>query len=78
LKQQDYPHFKNGLLALGTSFLFWEFEHCGRLWISLVKKFGGVHHGYFLPSEGADNIALALFNFPSLAAYEEYRTESFF
>ena len=54
-----------------------EFEHYGRLWISLVKKFGGVHHGYFLPSEGANNVALALFTFPSLAAYEQYRTESF-
>ena len=54
-----------------------EFEHYGRLWIPLVNKFGGVHHGYFLPSEGANNVALALFTFPSLAAYEQYRTESF-
>ena len=54
-----------------------EFEHYGRLWIPLVKKFGGNHHGYFLPSEGANNIALALFTFPNLAAYEEYRTKSF-
>ena len=54
-----------------------EFEHYGRLWISLVKKFGGIHHGYFLPSEGANNIALALFSFSSLAEYEKYRTESF-
>ena len=54
-----------------------EFEHYGRLWISLVRRLGGVHHGYFLPSEGANNIALALFTFPSLAAYEEYRTPSF-
>ena len=28
-------------------------------------------------SEGANNIALALFSFPSLAAYEDYRTRSF-
>jgi hypothetical protein len=54
-----------------------EFEHYGRLWIPLVEKFGGKHHGYFLPSEGANNIALALFTFPSLAAYEQYRTKSF-
>jgi hypothetical protein len=54
-----------------------EFEHYGKLWISLVEKFGGKHHGYFLPSEGANNIALALFTFPSLAAYEQYRTSSF-
>ncbi len=50
-----------------------EFEHYGRLWIPLVEKFGGKHHGYFLPSEGANNIALALFSFPTLAAYEAYR-----
>lgn len=54
-----------------------EFEHYAKLWIPLVEKFGGSHHGYFLPSEGANNIALALFSFPSLAAYERYRTESF-
>src|SRR5689334_6669430 len=53
------------------------FEHYGKLWIPLVEKFGGKHHGYFLPSEGANNIALALFTFPSLAAYEAYRTKSF-
>ena len=54
-----------------------EFEHYGKLWIPLVGKFGGKHHGYFLPSEGANNIALALFTFPSFAAYEQYRTKSF-
>jgi hypothetical protein len=50
-----------------------EFEQYAKLWILLVEKFGGEHHGYFLPSEGANNIALALFTFPSLAAYEGYR-----
>jgi hypothetical protein len=53
-----------------------EFEHYGRLWIPLVERFGGKHHGYFLPSEGANNVALALFTFPSLAAYEQYRERS--
>ncbi|MGE8368481.1 NIPSNAP family protein [Cupriavidus basilensis] len=54
-----------------------EFEHYGKLWIPLVEKFGGQHHGYFLPSEGANNVALALFSFPSLALYEAYRNKSF-
>jgi hypothetical protein len=54
-----------------------EFEHYGKLWIPLVEKFGGTHHGYFMPSEGANNIALALFTFDSLAAYETYRQNSF-
>nr|WP_180205410.1 NIPSNAP family protein [Pseudomonas sp. SbOxS1]NYU05506.1 NIPSNAP family protein [Pseudomonas sp. SbOxS1] len=52
------------------------FEHYGKLWIPLVEKFGGQHHGYFLPSEGANNIAMAMFTFPSLAAYESYRQQS--
>ena len=53
-----------------------EFETYGKMWIPLVEKFGGKHHGYFLPHEGANNIALALFSFPSLAAYETYRTKT--
>lgn len=53
-----------------------EFEHYGKLWIPLVEKFGGQHHGYFLPSEGANNVALAMFSFPSLSAYEKYRADS--
>ena len=50
-----------------------DFEHYARLWIPLVNRLGGTHHGYFMPHEGANNIALALFSFPSLAAYEDYR-----
>ncbi|MFG2436286.1 NIPSNAP family protein [Streptomyces sp. NPDC048508] len=49
------------------------FEEFGRRWMELVQAHGGTHHGYFLPSEGASDEALALFSFPSLAAYEEYR-----
>ena len=50
------------------------FEAFARRWIELVYQHGGTHHGYFLPAEGASDKALALFTFPSLAAYEEYRT----
>lgn len=50
-----------------------EFENYAKMWIPLVNKLGGTHHGYFLPHEGANNIAIALFSFPSLAAYEAYR-----
>jgi NIPSNAP len=49
------------------------FERFARAWIGLVNAHGGQHHGYFLPGEGASDRALALFSFPSLAAYEEYR-----
>lgn len=51
-----------------------QFERFAKAWIYLVNKHGGRHHGYFLPSEGASDAALALFTFPSLAAYETYRS----
>ncbi len=54
-----------------------DFEEYGRRWVKLVHRFGGTHHGYFLPSEGDSDIAYALFSFESLAAYEEYRHASF-
>jgi hypothetical protein len=50
------------------------FEAFAQRWIELVNQHGGRHHGYFLPAEGASDKALALFSFPSLAAYEEYRS----
>ncbi|KVN27038.1 NIPSNAP family protein [Burkholderia stagnalis] len=53
-----------------------QFETYGKMWIPLVEKFGGTHHGYFLPSEGDNDIALAMFTFSSLAAYETYRQQS--
>ena len=53
-----------------------EFEHYARLWIPLVDRLGGQHHGYFLPSEGASNVALALFSFPSLELYAGYRAKA--
>jgi NIPSNAP len=46
------------------------FERFARRWMELVNLHGGTHHGYFLPAEGASDKALALFSFPSLAAYE--------
>jgi hypothetical protein len=50
-----------------------DFEAYGRMWMPLVARMGGVHHGSFLPHEGANNVALTLFSFPSLAVYEAYR-----
>jgi hypothetical protein len=52
-----------------------EFERYGRMWIPIVERLGGTHHGYFLPHEGANDVAVALFSFPSLAAYEAYRSQ---
>ena len=49
------------------------FERFAAAWMRLVDAHGGTHHGYYLPGEGASDEALALFSFPSLAAYEDYR-----
>jgi hypothetical protein len=49
------------------------FERFATRWMELVNQHGGVHHGYFLPAEGASDVAYALFSFPSLAEYERYR-----
>ncbi|GID26629.1 NIPSNAP family protein [Paractinoplanes brasiliensis] len=49
------------------------FERFAREWMRLVAEHGGVHHGYFLPAEGASDKAEALFSFESLAEYERYR-----
>lgn len=53
-----------------------EFEVYAKMWIPLVNKYEGKHHGYFLPYEGANNVAVALFSFDTLASYEVYRKES--
>ena len=50
------------------------FERYSRMILPLAAKYGGVHHGAFLPHEGPNNIAVHLFSFPSLAEYERYRT----
>lgn len=67
-----------------------EFEHYARVWMRLIEKYGGTHHGYFVPGEappsapfsfpglgedGPGHIAVALFSFPSSDAYEKYRKE---
>jgi len=50
-----------------------EFEIYAARWVELVEREGGIHHGYFLPAEGASDRSLALFTFESLSAYEKYR-----
>jgi len=67
-----------------------DFEQYARTWMRLIEQFGGIHHGYFVadetpPSaafsfpgigtEGASNIAIAMFSFPNLEAYETYREQ---
>lgn len=49
------------------------FEQYARNWLTIIPACGGELLGYFMPHEGTNNIALALINFESLAAYEAYR-----
>ena len=67
-----------------------DFEQYAQVWMRLIEKYGGTHHGYFVPNDappaasfsfagiGGDgplNIAVALFSFPTIEAYEKYRCE---
>lgn len=63
------------------------FELYAKAWMALVERYGGRHHGYFLPADGPDmpfsfshigrdgpaDVATALFSFPSVEAYRDYR-----
>jgi hypothetical protein len=43
-----------------------EFQEYAHSWISLVRKDGGTHHGYFIPGRDGDNLPSAGFSFPGL------------
>ena len=43
-------------------------------WARIIPRCGGHLIGYFLPHEGTNDEAWGLIAFPSLAAYEAYRT----
>ncbi|WP_084703785.1 NIPSNAP family protein [Phaeacidiphilus oryzae] len=50
-----------------------EFETYATTWPPIIKRCGGDLIGYYLPQEGANDYAVALIDFPTLSAYEEYR-----
>jgi hypothetical protein len=67
-----------------------DFKQYARAWMTLIEKYGGTHHGYFVPAaappdaefsfkgvgrDGPENVGVALFSFPSIEAYESYRRE---
>lgn len=52
-----------------------DFERYATTWPPIIERCGGELIGYFLPKEGANDFALAMINFGSLAAYEEYRAQ---
>ena len=50
------------------------FRRYAQNWGHIIPRCGGRLLGYFLPHEGTNDIAWGLIGFPSLAAYERYRT----
>ena len=67
-----------------------DFEHYARVWMRLIEKYGGTHLGYFVPDKeapaatfsfpgigetGPEDVAIALFTFTTLEAYETYRRD---
>jgi NIPSNAP len=49
------------------------FRAYAQAWLRIIPRCGGSLTGYFLPHEGANDIAWGLISFASLAAYEAYR-----
>jgi hypothetical protein len=49
------------------------FERYAQNWLRIIPRCGGDLLGYFLPSEGTNDVAWGLIGFDSLAAYEAYR-----
>lgn len=50
-----------------------DFETYATTWPPIIERCGGALVGYYLPKEGANDYAVALIDFHSLAAYEKYR-----
>jgi hypothetical protein len=64
------------------------FESYARTWIVLIERYGGIHHGYFIPRtspdimgvsfpglgfDGPSDVAVAMFSFPDNESYRRYR-----
>jgi hypothetical protein len=45
-----------------------ELREYARAWIGLVRKYGGTHHGYFVPGTDNDSLPDPTFSFPGLGA----------
>ncbi|MEO8000160.1 MAG: NIPSNAP family protein [Gemmatimonadaceae bacterium] len=49
------------------------FSEYAKAWGRIIPRCGGHLIGYFLPSEGTNDVAWGLIGFDSLAQYEAYR-----
>jgi hypothetical protein len=43
-----------------------EFKEYAFTWMTLIEKYGGTHHGYFIPGGSEDLLPEAKFSFPDL------------
>lgn len=43
-----------------------EFQEYAQTWIALIRKYGGTHHGYFVPPQATDAVPDPSFSFPGL------------
>lgn len=51
-----------------------QFETYAQNWGQAIPRNGADLIGYFAPHEGSTTLAYGIYNIPSLAAYEDYRT----
>jgi hypothetical protein len=51
-----------------------QFEQYSRNWGAAIPRCGADLIGYYAPHEGSSTLAYGIYNIPSLAAYEAYRT----
>lgn len=51
-----------------------EFKQYARNWGQAIPRNGADLIGYYAPHEGSSTLAYGIYNIPSLAAYEAYRT----
>jgi hypothetical protein len=64
------------------------FDTYAQTWMSLIERYGGIHHGYFIPRanpdevgpsfpgmgyDGPTDVAVAMFTFPDEESYRLYR-----
>ncbi len=54
-------------------FLLDDFAEYARQWGVIIPRCGGHLLGYFVPSEGTNDVAWGVIGFDDLAAYERYR-----
>lgn len=45
-----------------------QFKEYAHAWIQLIRRYGGIHHGYFVPGTDHDELPSPAFSFPGLGS----------